>query len=98
MIGTLITVFLLIGAAHLIQKGNAWIRWVLLVLILIVLPLHISATLMLFKHNLPYRWYFVLQDVIQLIALILLFVPYKQVTELPNELIEPEFDSEPEVE
>jgi hypothetical protein len=87
MIAILITIFLLIGSAHLIQRGNTWVRWLLLALFLLGLVADTIAIPALLKRSLFQGGFVLLQDVIQLIALVLLFVPYQQVTEVDDEEI-----------
>ncbi len=91
MIATLITISLLIGAAYLIRRSNNWVRWVLLVLFILGVSLDVFLIPSEFKLGLANGCFAILQDIIQLVVVLLLFIPYKvtQVTSRPIGTIEP---------
>lgn len=72
------TIVMLVGAAWLISKGYRWVRWVLLVLFLIGLPFVIIAIPAIFKQKIILGWVNIIRNLMQLMAVILLFIPYKQ--------------------
>jgi hypothetical protein len=71
------TVLIIIGIAYLINKGYSWIRWVLLVLFAIDLPFIVIGIPSLFTPNILSGCCLLLINLLQLLAAILLFVPYK---------------------
>jgi hypothetical protein len=71
-------IVILVGAAWLIGKGYRWVRWVLLVLFLIGLPFDIIAIPAIFKQKIIAGYANLIQNAIQLIVVVLLFIPYKQ--------------------
>ncbi len=80
---------LLLGIAYAVRKGQLWVRWILLALIVVgvfasVVTLLASAT----SNPKTVEWYMeLLQDAIQFTATIVLFIPYHvpEVNELEQE-------------
>jgi hypothetical protein len=82
----LLTIVLLIVSAYLIRKGYAWTRWALLLIFFIPgIILIIIAFPFLFKQGLIDGSISLLQVVIQTIAVILLFIPFKPVIKLKEQ-------------
>src|SRR6185437_2310254 len=75
----LLTVGLLIGVAFLIRRGYKWVKWVLLVLFFPGIVIAAISLPLIFKSSVIDGWISVLQNIIQTVALILLFIPYKPV-------------------
>ena len=82
---TLVSIILLMGAAYLVRGGYSWIRWVLLVLLLLSFSATAIALPVLLKSKLTNALYLSLaQLVVQSVAVILLFVPYQIPTQVPE--------------
>jgi drug/metabolite transporter (DMT)-like permease len=71
-------IVILLGVAFALRKKQLWIRWPLLILILIgILGIIFTAFTSIGAKQKAYIWCIeILQDIIQLTAAILLFIPY----------------------
>ncbi|HEY2581337.1 MAG TPA: hypothetical protein VGI43_06005 [Mucilaginibacter sp.] len=81
------SIALLIGSAYLVRKGYNWIRWAWAILFIPGILLQIIALSAIFKASLLEGCFSILQSIVQTVAVILLFIPYKI---LQDELAESE--------
>lgn len=80
-----IAILLLLGIAYLIRKGYNWIRWIMLVLVVIGLALDVFILPQVFKLGLVNGMITITLDLIQIAATVLIFIPYRiPVNTLPN--------------
>jgi hypothetical protein len=83
----LLTIVILLVSAYLVRRGYSWVRWMLLVLLIPGIVLAIIAIPFLFKPGLIYGYVAVIQGIIQAIAVIILFIPYKPIPIFTEDII-----------
>jgi len=64
--------------AHLVRKGFNWVRWVLLVITIIFIPFLVIILWDLFKENVFFGFTSLGINLLQILAVVYLFLPYKQ--------------------
>jgi hypothetical protein len=91
MAAVFITIFLLIGSAYLIRKGNNWVKWPLSVWAILAIGIDVIAIPNAFKLSIANGLFAILQDLIMCITIVLLFLPYKpaQDDSISSEISEP---------